>query len=204
MIQYMADIRIVNMENQTIKELLYKTVYNSNLDEKCIIQQIIDKEKISDEEFKEKINKRINNQKLTEKQLIHGIELDINKIKPKSDEIKHKTEDQILDNLEKSGVEEWLNKEKPIAIVLDNYTTHQSKKFQRACEIMNITLIYLPYYSPHLNPIEQIWKSIKRIVLTNYIEDMEHLKLIFQIEFYNFAKKESFFKNWLDKYIINN
>ena len=52
MIQYMADIRIVNMENQTIKELLYKTVYNSNLDEECIIQQIIDKEKISDEEFK--------------------------------------------------------------------------------------------------------------------------------------------------------
>ena len=39
-----------------------------------------------------------------------GIELDINKIKPKSDEIKYKTEDQILDNLEKSGVEEWLNK----------------------------------------------------------------------------------------------
>ena len=204
MIQYMADIRIVNMKNQNIKELLYKTVYNSNLDEEEIIQQIMDKEKISDKEFKEKINKRITNDKLTEKQLIHGIELDINKIKPKSEEIKHKTEDQILDNLEKSGVEAWLKKEKPIAIVLDNYTTHQSTKFQRACEIMNITLIYLPYYSPHLNPIEQVWKSIKRIVSTTYIEDKEHLKLIFQIEFYNFAKKESFYENWIEEYIINN
>lgn len=92
MIQYIADIRIVNMKNQKIKETLYKTVYNSNLDEEHIIQQITDEKKISDEEFKEKINKRINNNKLTEKQLIHGIELDINKIKPKSDEIKHETE----------------------------------------------------------------------------------------------------------------
>lgn len=89
----MADIRIVNMKNQKIKETLYKTVYDSNLDEEQIIQQIMDKDKISDEEFKEKINKRITNDKLTEKQLIHGIELDINKIKPKSDEIKHETED---------------------------------------------------------------------------------------------------------------
>lgn len=72
----------------------------------------MDKKKISDEEFKEKINKRVNNNKLTEKQLIHGIELDINKIKPKSDEIKHETEDQIIDNLEKSGVEDWLKKRK--------------------------------------------------------------------------------------------
>lgn len=204
MIQYMADIRIVNMKNQNIKEKLYKTVYNSNLEEEYIIQEIIEKEKISDKEFKEKINKRITNDKLSGKQLIHGIELDIYKKKPKSEEIKHKTEDQILDNLEKSGLEEWLKKEKPIAMVLDNYTTHQSTKFQRACEIMNITLIYLPYYSPHLNPIEQVWKSIKRIVSTTYIEDMEHLKLIFQIEFYKYAKKESFYENWLDKYIINN
>ena len=65
MIQYMADIRIVNMKNQKNKETLYKAVYNSNLDEEHIIQQIIDKDKISDEEFKEKINKRITNDKLT-------------------------------------------------------------------------------------------------------------------------------------------
>ena len=204
MIQYMADIRIINMENQDIKETLYKAVYNSNLDEKNIIQQIKDNKKISSEEFKNKINKRIKNNKLTEKQLIHGIELDINKITPKTIEIKHETEDQILDNLEKSGVESWISKEKPIAMVLDNYTTHQSIKFQRACEIMNITLIFLPPYSPHLNPIEQVWKSMKRIVSTTYIEDIEHLKLIFQIEYYKIIKNESYYEIRLEEFIINN
>lgn len=62
---------------------------------------------------KKKINKRINNNKLTEKQLIHGIELDINKIKAKSVEIKHETEVQIINNLEKSGIEDLLKKGKP-------------------------------------------------------------------------------------------
>ena len=33
---------------------------------------------------------------------------------------------------------------------------------------------------------------------------MEHLKLIFQIEFYKFAKKESFYEKWVDDFIIIN
>ena len=33
------------MKNQKIKETLYKTVYNSNLDEEHIIQQITDKKR---------------------------------------------------------------------------------------------------------------------------------------------------------------
>jgi len=44
----------LNMKNHTIKELLYKTVYYSNLNEGYITQQIMDKEKILDKEFKEK------------------------------------------------------------------------------------------------------------------------------------------------------
>ena len=53
-------------------------------------------------------------------------------------------------------LKDCLKKEKLITMVLDNYTTHQSNKFKRTCEIMNVTLIDLPYYSPHLNPLEQI------------------------------------------------
>jgi len=31
-------------------------------------------------------------------------------------------------------------------------------------EKMNIVLVYLPPYSPDLNPIEFVWKGVKRIV----------------------------------------
>ena len=204
MIQFASDLRIVNMENDELKETLHKLVYNSNLDETSIIQQIKSESKISDKEFKDKIAKRLEDDKLTEKQLLHGIELDINKISPTTDEIKKETELQILKNLEESNIKRQFKKEKPIAIVLDNYKVHTSTKFIKACKILNIKLIFLPSYSPHLNPIEQIWKSIKRIISSTYIEDKEHLKLIIHQEFYKLVKKETFYKEWINKYIINN
>jgi len=39
---------------------------------------------------------------------------------------------------------------------------------------IDIELVFLPPYSPHLNPIEYIWKSIKRIVSQTFIQDVEH------------------------------
>ncbi|MBR0370796.1 MAG: transposase [Methanobrevibacter sp.] len=38
---------------------------------------------------------------------------------------------------------------------------------------LNITLIYLPPYSPHLNPIEQIWRQMKREIKHYYLESKE-------------------------------
>ncbi len=44
-----------------------------------------------------------------------------------------------------------------IALVLDNASWHKCKKLSWG----NITPIYLPPYSPDLNPIEELWKVIK-------------------------------------------
>ena len=53
----------------------------------------------------------------------------------------------------------------PIYIVLDNASTHRSKMFRSAAaewaKSKNITLIYLPPYSPELNLIEILWRMIK-------------------------------------------
>ena len=42
---------------------------------------------------------------------------------------------------------------------------------QRICLI-----IYLPPYSPHLNPIEQIWRQMKREIKHYYLESREFLQ----------------------------
>ncbi len=52
----------------------------------------------------------------------------------------------------------------PILVVADNAKYHHSKKTQAFIERQEgeITLVFLPAYSPELNPDEQVWNHAKR------------------------------------------
>ena len=182
MIQFMVDIWVLNINNKKLENLINKAVYNENLSESNIISAI-KKLKINRNELESKIKNRFQTKNLTEEQLIYALQLDINKINIEYDDIKKETEQQILRNLKKSNIKDQLQKEKQIIVILDNYRTHKSHIFQKACEILNIKIIFLPPYSPHLNPIEQIWKSTKRVVSITYIKNQECLKEIFEKNF---------------------
>jgi transposase len=47
-------------------------------------------------------------------------------------------------------------------IVLDNATFHKSQKTHELVKAAGCRLLFLPPYSPHLNPIEKLWGTIKR------------------------------------------
>ncbi len=52
----------------------------------------------------------------------------------------------------------------PTAIVIDNAPIHHSKKFEAKIESWkeeDLYIFFLPKYSPHLNPIEILWRMIK-------------------------------------------
>jgi transposase len=68
-----------------------------------------------------------------------------------------------------------LSKRKPKelkAVVLDNGSFHKSKKLIIPD---NIILIFLPPYSPELNPAEQIWKQIKQEFVCKSFETINEL-----------------------------
>lgn len=46
-------------------------------------------------------------------------------------------------------------------VVLDNATFHKGKEMVNALESLGHTILYLPPYSPDLNPIEQKWAQAK-------------------------------------------
>ena len=59
--------------------------------------------------------------------------------------------------------ESW-RRERPLIIVLDNYSVHQSTRVKEEAERLraaNIQLFYLPSYSPELSKIEPIWQDVK-------------------------------------------
>lgn len=65
------------------------------------------------------------------------------------------------------------NEEELKVIVLDNGAFHKAK----ALEIpKNIVLVFLPPYSPELNPAEKIWAKFKREFSNNFFETIEELQ----------------------------
>jgi transposase len=48
-----------------------------------------------------------------------------------------------------------------MTVIWDNASFHQSLEFKTLIESTGCTLLFLPPYSPHLNPIEQWWSALK-------------------------------------------
>ena len=65
-------------------------------------------------------------------------------------------------------------KEKNLYMVLDNAGYNKSYQVQDLAEELGIRRMYLPPYSPNLNPIERLWKFMKKKVMANtYYPDVK-------------------------------
>lgn len=93
------------------------------------------------------------------------------------------------------------NPEKIIIGLADNSKPHTAEDTLEFAEELGINLVFLPPYSPDLNPIEYIWKSIKRIISHSFIKDAEHLKEIIESAFLKYAVKLSFARGWIERFI---
>ena len=88
-----------------------------------------------------------------------------------------------------------------IVAIIDNFKPHHSPETLMRAAKLNIYLVYLPSYSPDLNPIEFIWKSLKRQISNTFIASEMHLKHIVQVLFYRFSSSLSFAKSWIEEFL---
>ncbi len=93
------------------------------------------------------------------------------------------------------------NPDKNIVLILDNFCSHKAKDSMKCAEECGIQLIFLPPDSPDLNPIEFIWKSIKRVVSRSFITNLEYLKKIISDHFLDYAAHLSFAHSWIEKFL---
>ncbi len=64
-----------------------------------------------------------------------------------------------------------------IYFVLDRGPANTAMTVKDVAQILNIELVYLPAYSPNLNPIERLWKFFKKAALRNkYFEKFDDFK----------------------------
>ncbi len=61
-------------------------------------------------------------------------------------------------------------------VVMDNLNIHKMLAVRSAIEKAGATPVYLPTYSPELNPIELLWAELKRSLRTLAINDENELR----------------------------
>ena len=54
----------------------------------------------------------------------------------------------------------------PVTVVLDNARYQHTQAVREQADRLNIELLYLPPYSPHLNLIERLWRLVKKLALS--------------------------------------
>ena len=59
--------------------------------------------------------------------------------------------------------------------MMDNLSSHKHPRIREQIESAGARLLYLPPYSPDLNPIEMIWSKVKRLLRSAAARTVEAL-----------------------------
>jgi len=188
------------MSNLKGIQLLNNALNNINLTTEHA-QTILTKKRMNESKFREKTIIDLDNKNLNQNEKIQKISKrcrreEITNIR-KINRIKR---DNILENINTDKIKEYSKKEKKLNIVLDNYRVHKTKLVQQIAEILNINLIFLPPYSPDLNPIEDIRRKIKNILSIDNYKDLKTLKTTFHKLYDEIVEETTFYENWIQKF----
>ncbi|MCS7307480.1 MAG: IS630 family transposase, partial [Aquificaceae bacterium] len=94
-----------------------------------------------------------------------------------------------------------VNKDKKVVIVvLDNFTSHRSSKVKESAERLGIVLVYLPPYGSDLNPIEQVWRVVKRAISVRFERHMDSLRDVFREAYESAVSCLSFCKSFSENF----
>ena len=197
--KFMITITIENIENNELKSKLKDIINNEELLLENILNTINKEENYN---ILVLTLKSLSERSNTIKKLCKRLEKNPLNFKTKSN--------SVLENLQKGmllaffsdkELQHELIMEKPIAVILDNYSVHHAIFFTELCNVLNMDLIHLPAYSPKYNPIEQVWRIVKATISRKYISSMSQLKYLFLTEFKKVVDKSSYWKNWVEKFL---
>lgn len=195
------EIKIANTDNYNLIKLLKNVLKSFDLSDDEL-KEILSYKNSTLENFIEKIIKNINNAKTDSEALATTIEKNCKKERTDNikrlDTLKRKI---LLKHIDSEEIHLESHKDPIIHIILDNYVVHKSKIVEKICDILNINLIYLPKYSPNLNPIEQAWRTCKNYINKYHYVNLNELEEYFLKIFYEVLNKGNFTKEWENKFL---
>lgn len=198
---HQMEVRIANMANEKVAEKIYKFVNCEELTENYIKDQLT-----ADLPSNDELNEQV--VAATEKKYENATALDkrikniFGALNIKSKQIVEIQEQLIYKWMENNQqIKEELSNEKRIIMVVDNHKAHLSVLARNISKFLNIKLLFLPTHSPKLNPIEQVWRSMKKKISSIDFETIESLLTKVKHFYSHYAKKKTFTDGWIEKFI---
>jgi transposase len=90
-----------------------------------------------------------------------------------------------------------------ILLIADNDGGHHANLTQERADELGIEFVFLPPYSPTLNAIEPLWKSLKRKISPEIFDDEVRFRQFVTETFLDLSKRVSFADNWIKTFLPN-
>ncbi len=88
-----------------------------------------------------------------------------------------------------------------ILLVLDNQFAHTCEYTRRRAQKLGIDFVFLPVGSPDLNPIEEVWKSLRWEASPLIVESGNEFRALVSDLFEQLTSRLSFTKSWIDEFL---
>jgi transposase len=88
-----------------------------------------------------------------------------------------------------------------VIIVLDLFPSHRARLVRERAEAHRMELVYLPAYSPDINPIEFIWKTVKRAVSVTCVHTLTDLRDVISAAWNQAACQPTYARAWTEKFL---
>ena len=108
------------------------------------------------------------------------------------------TKERICDAFELIRAE---NPDRKIVLILDNFSSHTCEYTRERAAELGIELVFLPVGSPHLNPSESLWKSLKWELSPITVDSTDEFCSLVRDQFQQLATKVSFAAAWIDRFL---
>lgn len=88
-----------------------------------------------------------------------------------------------------------------ILMILDNFPSHKAQMTRMKAQELGIVLVFLPPHSPDLNPIEQIWRCLKRVLSTAFFACRDEFLAVIEKGYNELSASASFAIGWIQKFL---
>jgi len=186
------------MENEDEKQILREVINDSKLSNKEIRKSILRKRRKKEKDIINDINDKLYGEDMKIKDKLTKVKNYVNKqTRVSARAVKDEKESRLIELLSQPDVQEILSNEIGFDLILDNAPIHTGNVALAGMELLNIFPTFLPTASPDLNPIEDVWRVIKKRLSNKKYDDEKSLSESFMKEFYDIIGNTSFYENWM-------